>query len=427
MNIVELIDFIKPKSKIWLIAYIATILMPIAIIFNRTAMEVATVTIGTLFLVESFRTKEWKWLGDPIIVLGFISWVWLLFISILPQAPPQSLGIALAWIRYLLLYAGLKNWVLTEREHMVFLGKTLLLIFILVLFDTLWQYIFGVSLTGHLKESNGRLTGPLDNVKVGIFLAKILFPTIAIFWISTTEKTKSRSLIYGFAIILVTIATIMLSGERTAFFSTLIALSFASVFLILFDKSFYKPLAILLLLVTAQSAVLLKTQHSIQNRTQKFHEAITNYSASEYGQLQKAGIIIGMDNFWTGAGLKGFRDICSKMFADGTITTQNLHPHNIYIEWFAETGIIGVLLFVAIVFCLFYKVIKELISGSNSNRIVQACTLATLVVNFFPFMPTQSIFSNWPAILLWYSVSIAVASTNVLTINKNNQPLILKI
>ena len=66
------------------------------------------------------------------------------------------------------------------------------------------------------------------------------------------------------------------------------------------------------------------------------------------------------------------------------------------------------------VFCLFVSVAKNFIKHQAIERLLPAFALAGLVTNFFPFMPTQSIFSNWPAILLWYEISVAMASMNVL-------------
>lgn len=46
-------------------------------------------------------------------------------------------------------------------------------------------------------------------------------------------------------------------------------------------------------------------------------------------------------------------------------------------------------------------------------RLLPACAVAVMLVNFFPIMVTQSAFSNWPAILLWYSVAVAFAGMNI--------------
>ncbi len=421
MSLSALAELIKTQRKTWLLAYIATAMLPIALIFNRVATEIMVAAIGLLFLTESSRSKQWKWLADPVMIIGLMAWLWLLFSSALHSSLyPSAFGIAIAWVRYILLYAALKNWVLAKKEYLFLLGKILISVLILVLIDTLWQHIFSVSLTGHPIGINKRLTGPLDSVKVGIFLAKILYPIIGIYLAYSVTIHKKQNSIFGLFVFLAAMATIMLSGERTAFFSTLMAFFIVLLMLAIFNKSFRTIAISLLLLLSLESAILYKTQGFVQERSHQFYEIITNYQASEYGQLQKAGIIIGLDNFWTGAGLKSFRIICEKMFAEGIITTSNLHPHNIYIEWFAETGIIGALLFIAMVISLFMQTTRKFLSNNDTaQKIACSCALATLIVSFFPFMPTQSAFSNWPAILLWYSISVAIASINAIDAKKH--------
>lgn len=413
MNISEVKVWISTKDTFWLFAYVVSFLLPVGLIVNRGFMEASVAVIGLCFLFHSLRAKNWSWTDDPFIKIAIMAWGWLiLVVSPLAISPAESIGVAFAWIRYILLYAALKNWVLTDRKYVVVLGKFLVFLLLLVIADTLWQYVFGVSLTGHKSDIEDRLTGPMDNVKVGIFLAKMLFPSVALFLFYAGNSLKNS--LIAMAIILLTIATIMLSGERTAFASTILGLFVGGVFLAILAKPYRKVIIGLFLIAIIESIILLKTQHFVQGRTHLFLYTISNYMASEYGQLQKAGILIGLDNLWTGAGLKGYREICEKMFVSGLVTTTNLHPHNLYVEWFAETGAVGLLLFIAMVSCLLKKSLVAFFTKSNEYKIIAAFSFAALVVNFFPFMPTQSIFSNWPAILLWYSVSLIMSGLSVI-------------
>jgi len=418
VSIIQLKNWLKTQDKFWLAGYIATIALPFGLIFNRGVAEVCVALIGVMFLANSFGNKQWVWLRDPVVKIGLIAWIWLLFISLFAQNVTESFGVAAPWIRYLLLYAALRNWVLTRTDAIYNLGKILAIIQCFVVIDTLWQYIFGVSITGHIRDSSGRLTGPLDNVKVGIFIAKMLFPIVGISLFFSSIKESKIGIIGSIFLLIISIATILLTGERTAFASTMIALFVGAFLLAITEKKLIKTIAVVVLIIIMESMFLVKTQSSVQGRSHQFYEIISNYLASEYGQLQKAGLLIGWEHLQTGAGLKGFRELCHHLFVSGVITTENLHPHNLYIEWLAETGIIGVFLFVSIVFCFFYKTIKYCFAHRGIEKLLPIFAIATLIVNLFPFMPTQSIFSNWPAILLWYSISVAMAMVNVVAKNK---------
>ena len=404
----------KNKDKIWLIAYIATIILPFGLIFNRGIAEGCVAIIGVSFLVDSFLRKNFQWLHDPVIKIGLIAWVWLLFVSFFAQNVHESYGVAIPWIRYLLLYASLKNFVLVKADDIKSLGKILAVMMFLVIIDTLWQYVFGVSLTGHLRDKSGRLTGPMSNVKAGIFMAKIFGPSIGILLFFAVVSKNYKAVIASVFLLFLTIATILITGERTAFASTMISVLTASFFLAICEPKLRKFVIAAVATLILLAGILFVSQDWVQDRAIQFYDTISNYPTTEYGQLAKGGILIGENNLLTGAGLKGFRALCPDLFASGAVTTCNLHPHNLYIEWFAETGVIGLLLFASMVFCLFFAVAKIFIKHRGIERLLPAFALAGLVTNFFPFMPTQSIFSNWPAILLWYSIAVAISAMSVL-------------
>ena len=398
----------------WKAAYFVTILLPWALIFSRGSADACCVIISLLWLWQSFEHKEWGWLQDPFVKTGLIAWLWMLVI-VTPFAitPRESIFIAAPWIRYILLYAALKYWVLSRREPLLLLGKILAFMLILVMIDTLWQYITGMSITGHIRDSSGRLTGPINNVKVGIFMAKLLLPTAGICLFFSILNRKRIAVALSIFLILSSILVIMLSGERTAFFSTVIAISALAIYIAIIEPTFRKILLAGIAILICSVSFMLATQTWVQARAYDFYLTISNFFVSNYGQLFKAGYYIGIENWVTGAGPKGFWAICPDLIVNNKIFYCNIHPHNPYLEWFSEAGAVGLILFITMISFLIYTCLKSLINGRGIYRIIPAFAFACMISNFFPFMPTQSQFSNWPAILLWYSVSVAIASLNI--------------
>ena len=399
----------------WVFAYVATLLLPLGLIFNRVFMEAACIVVGLLFIWNSVSHKQWQWLRDPVVRAGFILWLWLLIpasaFAILPMA---SLKMALMWIRFLLVYAALRHWVLTERRALQVLAIILVAMFGFIIVDTLWQYITGVSFTGHERSVNGRLTGPFDNLKVGIFTAKMFIPTAVLCLFFSWRAQKRVWLFASIFFCLASVTVILLSGERTAFVSAAIAITCSGLLFVVIEPNFRRIFLMSLVLIAFLVGGLFYTQPWISYRTKELFSTISSPQDSPYGQLFYAGYLLGKEHPITGAGLKGFESYCPSL--SGTIDTIwcSSHPHNPYIENFAAAGSVGLVLFIMLIISMFSET-KRIFQGSSGlERLVPALVMATLLVHFFPFMPTQSVYSNWPAMLLWYSVSIAMASLNLL-------------
>lgn len=408
------VQSVLSKNKLWIIAYLATILLPLGLIFSRGLAESCVVIICLLFLLESFVNKKWIWLRDPVVIIGLISWVWLLFVTLFAKNSLESIGVSAPWIRYIFLYAALRNWVLINKKHIYFIGKSMAFILCFVMIDTLWQYIYGISLTGHARDISGRLTGPMDNVKVGIFIAKTVLPICGILLFFTEIKQKFRRI--GIIIFFITtIVIVMLTGERTAFSSVMIAVFIVSFLFAFSEPRLRKIIFIGFVIVSLVMSFLIATQSWVQFRAHEFYLTVSNYPESNYGKLARAGFEIGIEHPLFGVGLKGFRESCPSLNIGGEDNYCNLHPHNPYMEWFAEAGVVGLLLFISLIFSIFYICVKAFRVNIDARRMLVGIVMANLLANFFPFMPTQSIFSNWPSILLWYSVSLAIASLNALS------------
>ena len=94
------------------------------------------------------------------------------------------------------------------------------------------------------------------------------------------------------------------------------------------------------------------------------------------------------------------------------------HPHNFYIQIFAETGIIGFLLGITMIFSIIYTCFKERIY--NPNNFFSATAFVIPFGIFFPLQNTNSFFGQWGNLFIWFSLAFAISHVqNFRGTNKN--------
>ena len=95
------------------------------------------------------------------------------------------------------------------------------------------------------------------------------------------------------------------------------------------------------------------------------------------------------------------------------------HPHQIYLEFLSEHGLVGTILLLSIIFFLIFKNIKNCIVSKNS---LQLGAFSFLIVNFLPILPSGAFFSNFNITLFFINFSVFIAcnpSSNIFN-NKVN-------
>ena len=83
------------------------------------------------------------------------------------------------------------------------------------------------------------------------------------------------------------------------------------------------------------------------------------------------------------------------------------HPHNFYLQWLTENGIIGFIFFIIYIFLIFYRVLK-----SNSAITYNKYSLIALSVIFWPIMSTGSLLKNWHGIETFFIIGLSLALLN---------------
>jgi len=319
-----------------------------------------------------------------------------------------------------------------------------------VLIDTLFQYLnydsqngFGSDLFGFKSNWYGRLTGPFkDELVPGSFVTKFGF--IGFVFLLIQKKNKlffSLSVIYLAIIGVVGFA----SGERMALAQYILGM----IIFLLFLRNFRMLLFLALILcgvivfsfyklhpVYNDYAIIESTHYhqgliieknykcpkdedkeckKIINVQPKFIEILKNFKSSAYGEIYNLNIKMFLDNPFTGVGINNYKYVCEN-FDKYNKEMQNYncasHPHNFYLQWLAEAGIISFFIFILYLFYIFIFVLKN-----NKNYNLKIISLTNIIILFWPIMSTGSLIKNWNGVLTFFIIAICISINKIKTNN----------
>ena len=136
-----------------------------------------------------------------------------------------------------------------------------------------------------------------------------------------------------------------------------------------------------------------------------------------YWESWRGGIQQGIENPMIGLGVASYREHCSSMNSNNVewLPGQNIcvnHPHNFYIQLFAETGIIGLLLGSLMII----SIIKSAYNSRNQNKNCPLHATAFIIplILFFPIQQTGNFFGQWGNLFIWFSVGYAISNNQTI-------------
>ena len=325
--------------------YLLFCIIPLALITGPFFSDLFTSLISIIFIYLSIRDREFKYYKNKLFII-FILWcLYLILISILSDNPVLSLERSLFFFRYGIFSIAI--WYILEKNNIVifYFFISILITFLILIFDGFYQFFFDVNLLGNLTTHNARISSIFgDEYIMGSYLARMypIFFGLAIFLF---RKNYNWLIFTAILFILIDIL-IFISGERAAFLLFLLS----SVAIIISIKRFKLVRIISILLSFLIIAGIIIQNEGIKNRmiNHTFDQlSIENYDNEEgFSRLHSSLAIVSIRLFYSepliGIGPKLFREQCNYpdiKIGDGTGCST--HPHNTYVQLLVETGIIG--------------------------------------------------------------------------------------
>lgn len=397
------------------------VLFPATLLAGPAVAEILGILIAVLFLVHTFRERDFGWLRARWVQLLLALCAVLTLSQLFAIDPLDGLKRGILYIRFPLLAAALAFWVLRDEATQRRVLLVLLLSVIALALDMLLQLLTGSDLFGrtyHQMIGFVRLTGPFSGPRPGITLVWIAFPAIfyAIDLVRRRAKPGSAKVVGYLACALLiglVLAMIHASGERMALCYALFGLALA-VLLARPVRWFF--LAMVAVMLFAFTVGMIRDPQIIDRQVTRAAHEIANFDQSIYGRVWISAWRIAQDHPLTGVGIKQFRTVCpdpvyGSALLDAPAHRCAMHPHNFYVELLVETGAISLLLFLAVVAS--WLGMCWLRRRAVTSDLILCGLVITLLIRVWPLASTPSHFVPWFASPMWFFTGFLLAALSM--------------
>ncbi len=393
---------IKKLSKFDKFITIFWLFGPLIYLIERDPADLWLTLIALIFLIRCIKNKEWYWTSQIWFKSALALWIFGLISAVTGPEKIFTFQQGFVWIRFPLYVAAAQVWLAKDRDIRIVMLLSMLLGMLL---------ICGILIAETLIEPKTRLTWPYGDLVPGGYIAKVSLPLFCILMAVAVSKKNKAGFIFG-TIGLFSISVSALTGERTNFLIRACGGILASIV--------WKPKLILFSLlifieVLAVSAVIL----SHPGLTFRYVERILNdipitntSDGNVYWGSWRGGIQQGLINPIKGIGPSGTRNTCSSLdtnlpeWLPGKNYCGN-HPHNFYVQLFAEVGIIGLLIGCIMFGSIIWTCYKARLDDFNCPMAATAFVVPLGL--FFPIQQFGSFYGQWGNLFTWFAIAFAVS------------------
>lgn len=389
--------------------------MPLSITAGRGIADTNLSIIAGLFILSSLARKDFKWLNEPWLKIALVLYTYIVARSLFVDDIIFSVSKVIPWLRFVIFAAAMQNAASKQEKLFQRIFVSLAVVVGFLAADAIYQFFAGQDLFGRLPfdEGNGtiRLTGPYSKKIVGTVIMTLSAPVLAMLYYRSRNSDNQMQMACSIFFAVLIYLSVFLSGERSAFIQITI-----TILLLLFILNKNKFVIIAVTALVAASVAMIAVLHPalFQHRFYTIIEIATHLPESVYGKLWISALEIGINNPIFGIGGRYFEQVCS--------LHSNFcayHPHNIYLEWFSEFGIVGLSLFLLLLISILKTIFNAVaIAKISEIRTLAIGTLTAILIKLLPFLPSSGFFKNWYATPLWFMIGFGLALSKKLSDKK---------
>ena len=378
--------------------------IPFFLITGPFLSDLSISLISIFFLIYCCKKRNFSYFNNKYFYFFLIFCFYLIFNSLINNFNLDSLKISFFYFRYGVFVIAVVALLNTNDNFIKYFFYSILICFIILIFDGFYQYFFGKNVLGW--KLGGRVTSFFGDEKIlGSYLTRLWPIFFAIFVI--LFKKKNYLFYIVIVIFILSEVLIFISGERAAFFY----INFSAIFVILLSEKLLKLRLLILSFSILMIVIISLINPSAKNRIidhtlnqmnlvkdeKKNYEGIYIFSMQHTHHYLSAYRMF-LDNKILGVGVKNFRNFCHYDKYKESRFSCSSHPHNTYIQILTETGIIGFIflltvLFLFLKFVIYHALLK--IRGKHYFNDFEICILSGIAIYLWPFIPTGNIFNNW--------------------------------
>ena len=337
--------------------------------------------------------------------------LWLpMWLSLLHAFDVKATLAAIGWFSLMYLAGLALVMLLQQTAYRRLFARGVSWVIALWLLDSVIQYLFGLDVLGMPKTPEGRITGMFSDLHQGILMLAVL-PLIF-------YHLQPKRAWLAWAMLLSAGVVIALSGARGYLYIYILMLLLGLWRRQPGWKVLFAVLAVPLL-VTMLSGLLnpqlaktkLQATQAVATSEQSTFDRF-NHALTYRLNLWETGLRMWQAEPLTGIGSNNYKRAYAQYAsrADDRFVANRTHSHNIYVEWLAETGLVGGLgLVCIIVLCVRWFRQANVLSQH------QAWPYALpLMVIYFPINTTQPMLVPW-----WFPVLLLLACAFIASLERS--------